>query len=239
MENLAIVIGICDYAAPTGNLPACKPDAQAVAKILQAEPRFGNVLYIDADTRSSIVKQKVIEFISAHKNQEIGDIVFYFSGNGDFSGDEFFYLLSDYDPKRRKQTALENSELDNLVRLLNPKLFVKIVDACHSGVTYIKNTEDFQTYLKTAIPQFKKLYFMFSSQTDQFSYQDTQLSYFTRRVIESLARHDASSIRYKDIIDYVSDAFDGDAAQTPFFVTQAEFELSPNLGDELGQAAAA
>jgi Caspase domain len=223
MKNLGIIIGVRDYTPPTGNLPACRPDAQAIAKLFQIETRFEEILYIDSDTRSSVVKQKIIEFINAHKDQEIGDVVFYFSGHGDFSGDEFFYLLTDYDPKRRKQTALENSELDNLVRLLKPKLFVKIVDACHSGVTYIKNADEFQTYLKGAIPQFKKLYFMFSSQSDQYSYQDAQLSYFTRRVIESIVQHEASTIRYKDIIDYVSDAFEGDSTQTPFFVTQAEF----------------
>ena|ERR1700722_12975279 len=203
MTNLAIVIGVCDYMTPTGNLPACRPDADAIAKILRTEPKFDEVLYIDTDTRSSVVKQKIIEFISAHKNQEIGDFVFYFSGHGDFSGDEFFYLLTDYDSRRRKQTALENSELDNLVRLLNPVLFVKIVDACHSGVAYIKNADDFNAYLlKTAAPQFKKVYFMFSSQSEQFSYQDSQLSYFTRTMIESIAHHGVSSVRYKDMIDY-------------------------------------
>jgi hypothetical protein len=30
-------------------------------------------------------------------------------------------------------------------------------------------------------------------------------------------------VRYKDIIDFVSDAFEGDPTQTPFFVTQADF----------------
>jgi hypothetical protein len=234
MKNIGIVIGVSEYAPPNSSLPACKPDAEAVAKILQIETKFDEVLHIDADTRSSVVKQKIIEFINKQKGQEIGDLVFYFSGHGDFSGDEFYYLLSDYDIKKRKQTALENSELDNLARLLKPKLFVKIVDACHSGVTYIKNTEDFQTYLKSGTPQFKKVYFMFSSQSDQASYQDNKLSYFTRRVIESLVQHSASSIRYKDIIDFVSDAFEGDASQTPFFVTQAEF--TEMFSDHVGEA---
>src|SRR5579872_5925108 len=160
MKNLGIVIGVSEYTGSMDDLPACKPDAEAVTKILQTDKRFGELLYIDTDTRSGSIKQKIIEFINANKTHEIGDVVFYFSGHGHFSGDEFYYLLTDYDERRTKQTTLENSELDNLVRLLNPKLFVKIVDACHSGVTYIKSTDDFQTYLKGASPHFKKIYFM-------------------------------------------------------------------------------
>jgi len=224
MTNLGIVIAVSEYSGGTPNLPACTRDGQAIAKLLETESRFGDVLAIDKDTKSSSVKSKIIEFINKHKDEEIGDVVFYFTGHGDFSGDEFYYLLSDYDQKRPKQTCIENTELDNLIRNLKPNLFVKIVDACHSGVAYIKNADDFRDYLKsTGTGQFKKLYFMFSSQSEQFSYQDVHLSHFTRKIVEAVATHDASSLRYKDVIDFVSDAFKDDVSQTPFFVTQADF----------------
>lgn len=223
MINLGIVIAVCEYVGGASNLPACSQDGLAMAKVLEIEPRFDDVILIDGDTRSSTVKSRLIEFINRYKGKEIGDIVFYFTGHGDFSGDEFYYLLSDYDPKRRKQTSIENSELDDLIRNLNPSLFVKIVDACHSGVAYIKSADDFHDYLKSAKAQFRKLYFMFSSQSEQFSYQDAHLSYFTKRLIEAIAAHEAPSLRYKDLIDFISDAFQDDTAQTPFFVTQADF----------------
>lgn len=223
MINLAIVIAVSEYSAPTGNLPACSRDGEVVAKLLRSDSKFGDVLVIDKNTRSSAVKQQIIEFVSRHNSSEVGELFFYFTGHGQFSGNDFFYLLSDYESRRQNQTALANSEFDNLARSLKPTLFVKIVDACNSGVTYIKNPEDFRTYLKDSGGEFKKLYFMYSSQSDQFSYQDSNLSYFTRRIIDSILGHDAKSIRYKDIIDYVSDSFEGDGAQTPFFVTQAEF----------------
>jgi hypothetical protein len=62
---------------------------EAIATILRSDPRFGDVLLISGDTKSSVVKPKLIEFLSRNKGKEIGDIVFYFSGHGDFIGDEF------------------------------------------------------------------------------------------------------------------------------------------------------
>jgi hypothetical protein len=49
------------------------------------------------------------------------------------------------------------------------------------------------------------------------------MSFFTRSIAESITKHPNSELRYKDVIDYVSDAFSGDGKQTPFFVTQADF----------------
>jgi hypothetical protein len=143
--------------------------------------------------------------------------------------------MSDYDSRRRNQTCIQNAELDGLIRTLKPALSVKIVDACHSGVSYIKSPEDFRNYLeKSAQEGFQKLYFMFSSQSDQSSYQDNNLSDFTRKNLECIHNYPAETVRYKDIIDYVSDAFQGETAQTPFFVTQADFtetfvDMSPAL----------
>ena len=223
MINIGIVIAVSDYSGDAAPLPACGKDGEAIAALLKSDPRFDDVLLISGDTKSSVVKPKLIDFLGKFKGKEIGDVVFYFSGHGDFSGDDFYYLLSDFEQKRRKQTSLENSELDNLIRHLSPALFVKIVDACHSGVAYIKSTDDFREYLKGATGKFNKLYFMFSSQSEQFSYQDNNLSYFTKRLIEAIVAHQVPTIRYKEIIDFVSDAFEGDVTQTPFFITQADF----------------
>jgi caspase domain-containing protein len=238
--NLGVVIAVSDYATALGPLPGCVQDGHAIARVLETSARFEEVLNIRDDTKSSSVKTKLVEFVNKYKGKEIGDFVFYYTGHGDFIGDEFYYLLSDYEPKRRNQTALENAELDNLVRTLNPSLFVKIVDACHSGVSYIKSAEGFREYLKSARGTFKNLYFMFSSQTDQSSYQTAELSFFTKRLIEAIYEHTAQIIRYKDLIDFVSDAFTGDVGQTPFFVIQADFtepfcELSSTLKSELKQ----
>jgi Caspase domain len=131
MTNLGIVVAVSDYSGEANPLPGCARDGEAIANVLRSELRFEDVLVITDDTKSGSVKARLIEFLAKHKGKEIGDLVFYFTGHGDFVGQEFYYLLTDYEQKRRKQTALENSEIDNLVRGLNPELFVKIVDACH------------------------------------------------------------------------------------------------------------
>lgn len=221
--NIGIVLAVSDYKGKANNLPACKRDGEAIAAILNADRKFEDVLVVDKHTSSGEFKPQLIEFINRHKDEPVEDVVFYFTGHGEFKDDEFYYLLSDYDPKRRKQTSLENSELDNLLRTLSPNLAVKIVDACHSGVPYIKDPEVFGNYLKSTQSEFSKCYFLFSSQTDQYSYQDDHLSYFTKSITESLLNHSVSSIRYKDVLDYVSDTFESESLQTPFYVVQADF----------------
>jgi hypothetical protein len=235
--NLGIVIAVSAYEMPSNNLHGCDADGLAISKILKNDNKFDDVLYISKNTNSGNVKPELIKFINNHKDSDIGDIVFYFTGHGDFSGDEFYYLLSDYDKKRKKQTSLENTELDNLLKTLNPHNTVKIVDACHSGTPYIKDPEAFDTYLKGTQGEFKKCYFMFSSQIDQYSYQDNKLSFFTKSIVQSVQQHTSETIRYKDVIDYVSDSFSESHSQTPFFIVQADFtESFCTLSDTLRQS---
>jgi hypothetical protein len=150
-------------------------------------------------------------------------VFFYFSGHADFTGQELFYLLSDYEKKVQRRTSIENSELDSLLRGLKPSLAVKVIDACHSGIPYIKDSDAFKNYIKGTKEEFNKCYFMFSSHQDQASYQNREFSLFTRSFGEAIAQHSTESIRLKDIIDFVSDAFLGNSLQTPFFVVQADF----------------
>jgi len=221
--NLGIIIAVSEYTTLGNNLPGCKIDGEIISKIIKSDQKFDDVLIITKNTESVSVKQELIQFVDTHKQDDINEVVFYFTGHGDFCDGEFYYLLSDYDKKRRKQTSLENSELDSLLKNLSPNTAVKIVDACHSGTPYIKDMETFDSYLKGTQGKFNKCYFMFSSQSDQHSYQDENLSFFTRSIAESIYKHESDSIRYKDIIDFVSDSFSDKHSQTPFFVVQADF----------------
>ena len=148
---------------------------------------------------------------------------FYYTGHGDFFKNEFYYLLSDFEEKKRRQTSLENSEVDNWIRVLEPELTIKIVDACRSGLSYVKENKIIEQYLEKSKGHFKNCYFMFSSKLDQSSYQDESLSFFTRSFVKSLLNYSSQVIRYKDIIDFISDEFEGMEGQTPFFVVQADF----------------
>ncbi|MGX7743295.1 caspase family protein [Rhodopseudomonas parapalustris] len=237
MARLGIVVAVSDYGGEK-DLPACRRDGLAMARILKSAGRFDDVLHIDADTTAAVVKEKLADFAKLHQGKEIDEVLFYFTGHGEFFGDEFYYLLTDFQAKKRSQTSLENSELDGIVRALSPNLFVKIVDACQSGVSYIKSVDDISEYLKAADKKFRKLYFLFSSQSAQFSYQNEKISYFTEGIIKAVLDHSSGTIRYKDVMSYVSDAFEGMNFQTPLFVTQADFtevfcEVSQELKDAL------
>lgn len=224
--NLAILIGVCDYDIKGGNLPGCKFDIEEMHSLLLATKKYHEILCIKENTRSSDVKQKLTAFIQKYENLlpgDINEIFFYFTGHGNFFAGEFHYLLSDFNQKQRNTTSLHNTEIDNLIKSLSPTLTVKVVDACHSGVSYIKDNSAFEKYLHQQSQGFKFCYFLFSSGADQSSYQSKEMSYFTKSFIESVKNHPGVDIRYKDIMDYISDDFANDGAQTPFFIVQAKF----------------
>ncbi len=221
--NLAILIGVRHYKEKENDLPACKNDVEVMNSILALSKRFEGILYIGPDADSAAVKKGIVDFVDEHRNQVNDQVFFYFTGHGDFFNGEFYYLLSDFEKSRRKQTALENSELDNLLRSLKAKLVVKIVDACHSGVQYVKEEGVIKKYFDDTKSSFASCYFMFSSNVTQPSYQSEHFSDFTQSFINAIRDFKSDDIRYKDIIDSISDDFEGNTEQTPFFVTQGDF----------------
>jgi hypothetical protein len=223
MTNLAIVIAVSEYGTEADNLPACKRDGALMASVLEASGKFSEILVISDKTDSAFVKEQISSVIRNYKNKDVNEVLFYFSGHGRFVNDEFYFIMSDYSSRQIKTTSLENSELDSLIRSLKPNLFVKIVDACNSGVNYIKKPDEWENYLKSMDSTFNSLYFMFSSQSDQKSFANSQISFFTESMARSILDHSGSSIRYKDMIDYISDKFSSTKDQTPIFVTQASF----------------
>lgn len=225
MARLGVVIGVSENLPPLISLTACQNDGAAMAAVLKETGRFDDILTLigSTDTASINVKSRLTNFIEKYKNSAVEELVFYFSGHGDFAGDEFYHILSDYQPGARNRTSLANSELDGMMRGLAPALFVKIVDACHSGTSYIKNGEGLNDYLKAAGSGFKDVYFLYSSQTNEMSWTAGRLSAFTTSILTAIGRQNSGSIRYRDIMSAVSDDFEASGNQTPQFVTQADF----------------
>jgi Caspase domain len=221
--NLAILIGVSNYGGNYNDLPGCSIDVQTMHDLLQGTGKYQSILLLNGPTTSQYVKGELSKFISSQKQNLIDEVFFYFTGHGDFLHEDFFYLFSDHDNARFKQTSLSNSELDQQLRALKPKLALKVIDACHSGVSYVKTPDVFQKYLTASGTGFEKCYFMFSSQANQKSYQSSDISDFTRSFLQSLENCSEQRIRYKDIIDFISDDFERNSYQTPFFVTQADF----------------
>lgn len=221
--NIAILIGVSNYKNGILDLPGSKNDILQFDELIRNTKKYDEILSISTETDSSNVKDKLASFINGKKSIEINELLFYFSGHGDFSNDEFYYILSDFSFDKRTQTSLENSELDNLIKSLTPKLVVKIVDACHSGVNYIKDVASIDSYIKSTSNQFQNCYFLYSSLNAQSSFQSNKFSFFTLSFINAVKHYQQKEIRYKDIIDYISDDFASFPEQTPFFVTQADF----------------
>lgn len=238
--SAAIILPVSAYSGELNPLPGCVRDGQAVSTLVNKTGKFEKVLVFTGAENSSVVKERLADFVKELQSSAIDELMFYFTGHGSYQGGEFYYLLSDFKSTRRNTTALTNSELDGLVRSLNPAMFVKIVDACQSGVSYIKGNDELEEFIKGKKEGFRKLYFMFSSNNDQFSYQSSQISDFTEGLLSAVVGHQSDRVRYKDLISSISDRFQGLSKQTPFFVSQADFtevfcEVSHELKESLSQ----
>ena len=246
--NIGIVIGVSEYQN-SSTLDGCLNDAKAVKQLLDLTNKCEDTLYITENTESSSVKSKIAAFVKKYQNEQIEEVIFYFTGHGLFEDEEFYYVLSDFNSSKKKQTSLENSELDNLLRSLSASLTVKIVDACQSGTRYIKDPDAFEKYLKKSEQNFDRCYFFYSSQNDQYSYQNDAVSDFTAGLIKTFIDRPEQEVRYKDIMDSLSDEFSANTKQTPFFVMQGTYteqfgyvtaevadalKLSLNVGTDAG-----
>lgn len=221
--NIAVVIGISNYIDSKNNLPGCRNDADAIYNVLLKTEKFSQVLFINNGENSAKTKELLTNFISDFKGKQIDELFFYFSGHGEFINEEFFYILSDFDAKKRNQTSLQNTEVDDLIRTLSPELVIKVVDACQSGTTYIKESNGLSKYFNERKMGFKNCYFLNSSLSNQSSFQNSEISFFTLSFLNALKEHKADEIRYKDIIDFISDFFIDYQEQTPFFIVQADY----------------
>lgn len=220
--KIALLLGISKYNKPLNDLLACEGETKLMGKLLEATKQYNDILVVTTDTTGAKIKSRITAWIESHRNAEIDEVFFYYTGHGDFKDGEFYFPLSDFDGEKRKQTSLTNSEVDSWLRSLRPKLAVKVVDACHAGIPYVKDdTDTFAKYLEKSGASYQKCYFMFSSEIDQSSYQDKNFSHFTRYFVESIRQHQAELIRYRDIMDFISDNFSRNFLQTPFFVIQA------------------
>lgn len=219
MKNVAIIIAVSEYKNVTP-LPGCKNDYKLISDILKATNKYTEILEIHDNTDSLNVKECLVNFFSKIRGEEIGELFFYYTGHGTYDGDEedLKFVLTDYVKEQYNTTTLSNNFIDQQIRGIDPKLTVKVVDACNSGIPYIKGDLEVSQIFeqKKAI---SNLYFMFSSHSDQFSYVDT-ISHFTKIFAEAVLNYKGNEISYSSIIEYIKDKFAQSSKQTPYFITQ-------------------
>jgi hypothetical protein len=228
--NLAILLGVSNYDNDKiSNLTACTYDVNLVHFLLKSTKKYEDILLLDKNTTSENVKKQLTEFIRKHtaeESKEIDEVFFYYTGHGELYKDEFYYILSNFDFDQRNSTSLKNGELDNLLRNLNPKLTVKFVDACQSGISYVKDPGEMriEKVVDNGKHTFQNCYFMFSSHSDQFSIATDKISLFTNSFLRAISRFNNGDIRYADIIDRIKDDFSQPhSQQTPYFIIQADY----------------
>lgn len=216
--NISIIIGVSNYKN-ISSLPGCENDVNLMKDLLNLTNKYHDSLVISEDTDAVIVKEQLSEFITKQKSNTINEVFFYFTGHGYFDGNEFRYILSDFDKDKMNQTTLSNMYLDNLLRSLNANFTVKVVDACNSGVPYIKSIDDTNKYFEEIEKGINNCCFMYSSNSSQSSFQ-RQLSYFTKSFVNSILIHSGTQVGYINIIDGIKDCFATNSKQTPYFIVQ-------------------
>lgn len=230
--NIAILIGVSKHIHSKNDLPACKNDVMVMSEILNKSGKFADLLVISENEPSSTIKGRISNYLAEKSKQSIDEVLFYFSGHGIFDGNDFYFVLPEFEEGRRRQTCLENTELDTFLKNLKAKLTVKIVDACYSGQSYIKDPSAYEKFISKSQSGFESCYFLFSSLINQTSKANASFSCFSKAIFEFIFSANQKELRYKDLIDYLSDVSLPD--QTPFFVTQAKFsEIFLDVNSEI------
>jgi len=222
--NLAIIIGVEKYKSSSfDDLLACKNDAEVIGEVLNDVKDIKETLFINDNEAGYEVKRQISDLVEKYKGEEIDELFFYFTGHGDRYDDDFFYLLSDFDLTKRESTGLRNSEVDDWIKTLSPKLCVKVVDACFSGTQYIKSESNTESELKKSAQKYglNDIYFWFSSRENQTSFAGKEFSRFTESILTGITEH-SGDVRYREIMAYVADDFSNNGDSKPIFVTQAD-----------------
>ena len=195
-----------------------------MSKLLESTACFDQLLILDDATETSFgAKEKLRIFLDSNSADSIKELFFYFTGHGHFTGNEFIYLWNDFDPEKQQQTSLSSSEIDLMLTKVHPELLVKVVDACYSENLISRSPSFSDGYDNTSKDLFKSLYCLFSCQKDQYSLADSTHSLFTSLFLQAIDRPLGTRIRYRDIIDFISESFEKIGRQTPVFVTHADF----------------
>ncbi|WP_434695813.1 caspase family protein [Pseudomonas sp. Z1-14] len=222
--NIAIVIGVDQYSSSNyENLPACKNDAKAIKAVIENVKDFKEITYLGNNEPASEIKKKISEIVEKYKDENLTELFFYFSGHGERTEDDFFYVPSDFDSSRKEATGIRNSEIDDWIKTLSPKLCIKVIDACFSGTQYIKSEFNAEDQLKKSAKKYglNDIYFWFSSREDQSSFAGSEFSVFTESILTAISDLDGE-VRYRDIMAAVADDFSKKGGPKPIFATQSD-----------------
>lgn len=219
--RIALLVGVSEYSNEK-SLPACDNDLEIVSEVISRAAVFDEVVVIGDSPGSKVAKEKIASFVRRYEDTDVDEVLFYYTGHGARRGEDFLFLFSDYDHGKIEQTSFRNSELDGMINSISPGLVVKVVDACHAGVEYVKSESTLEDVLsKSASSRLKRVYFFFSSASTEPSIAYTDLSVFTKSFASCIAESSGRELRYRDIMAYLADDPNVKKHQTPLFIQQA------------------
>ena len=241
--NVAFCFGTSKYDSQP-DLDAVENDLEVMYNILKKSNEFSKdhtYKWIN-NTSDNLLKlfQEKIKELKNDANTAINTLFLYYSGHGTLLNGDFRFLGKNYDSNTPNSTSISNNSIDDLIKSVNPKLTIKIIDACHSGIQYIKSDleKEIKGSFSTSWGIFNSVYFMFSSLHNQSSKIKKDFSVFSKEIFKSLMNYKEKKIGYENIINFVRDAFLSNPEQTPFFVTQGDHteifcKVSTELSDYL------
>lgn len=128
LKNYAIVVGIDEYKDRM-SLHTCANDARSMADLME-EMGYDVVLLSDK-TNDKPTKENILNkaFEEIRDKQNVGNVIFYFSGHGVKTKSEMFYLIPQ-NANGNVTTYISESEIKEKITSL--KNFAMIIDACNS-----------------------------------------------------------------------------------------------------------
>ncbi|MFZ2451675.1 MAG: caspase family protein [Methylovulum miyakonense] len=156
-KRIALLIGVSNYENEN-NLPPCDADIDLMADIIESSGKYDATLILKDSPKSIDAMAKIRSFITDFQNpvSDIDEIFFYYTGHGAKHSDDFLFLFSDFNNSKINATSLSNDDLDGMLKSLNPKLTVKVVDACQAGIEYIKSEQASERNLENILEKSKK-----------------------------------------------------------------------------------
>lgn len=222
MNNVAIIIGESKYDNnDIENLEMCKKDASRIHEVIKKSHKYNKIFFVTDGKKEEIYDI----FLNLKKIEKIDELFFYYSGHGYQRNGSFYYITKETEINRINSTSINNMDIDAIVRECSPSLFVKIVDACNSGNQYIKNIFLDDITIKNIEESkigFNNCFFMFSSLSNQVSFAKEISSIFTMFFLKAINNtfKNKDDIKYRDIANEITDSFENDKRQKPYFVTQ-------------------
>ncbi|MBU3653874.1 MAG: caspase family protein [Limnohabitans sp.] len=215
--NLAVIVSVSDYQTASA-LPGCKLDGQYMQQLLQLTGKYEEILVLDQSPHTADIRMAMHDWAQRHQDQLIDEVFWYFTGHGLYCGDAR-YCGSDYAPQLPESTSLSNQEVDHLLRLVSPRVVVKVIDACQSGAPYIKSPSPaFQQALERS--RLESFISMCSCTREQSSYARLFGSDFTLAWLDAVVQRKSGLVSYRQIEHHLIQHFKKRSDQTPFFVKQ-------------------